>query len=228
MPDYAHCYTELGDLFKRIGRDARQVFVAGAAAITLPKGRQLFSSDDPADSVYVLLRGRVKVFCLAAEGKEMILWFCAPGELFGLAATRGDRRGVCARACERAELLSMPRERFQEFLLRYPAAALDVMDTLSQRVRTLGDTVQNLAATCVTGRVANLLQRLDAHGDGASGSELPLTHQDIADMVGCCRQSVTETLRDLKRTGAIACRRSSVRVVDIAALRAAAISPAPP
>jgi len=213
---------------ERLDTDARGALLTLAAPLALAKSDTLFASDDPVDSVYLLTRGRVKVYCLAADGRELILWFCLPGDLFGVAGTDNDLRGACARACESTEVLAIPRDRFRDFLLRYPSAALDVLDALSGRVRALSDTVQNLATTCVTGRVAGLLQRLDANHALCAGNinnrDIPLTHQDIADMVGCCRQSVSETLGELKRVGAIACGRNRVRVVDRAALQAATTS----
>lgn len=221
--------TIVPSLLERLDIDARTALRALATPLSLAKNDTLFSSDDPVDTVYLLTRGRVKVYCLAAEGKELILWFCVPGDLFGVAGTADDLRGACARACQASEVMAIPRERFREFLLRYPSAALEVLDALSQRVRTLSDTVQNLATTCVTERVASLLQRLDGNHRLCDGDvrchDIPLTHQDIADMVGCCRQSVSESLGELKRAGAISCGRSNVRVLNANALRAATISP---
>jgi CRP-like cAMP-binding protein len=212
---------------EKIGKDASRALLTMASEQRLKKGDILYLTDDSNDVVYLLRRGRVKIYCLAAEGKELILWFCHPGELFGLARTVGEQRDTCARACEPIEVLTIPRERFREFLSSHPAAALFVVDMLSRRLRTLSDTVQSFAATCVTGRVVNLLQRLgDCHnlrGDDAMTREIPLTHQDIADMIGCCRQSVTEILGQLKRSGAITCERNRVRIIDATALQASLI-----
>jgi CRP/FNR family transcriptional regulator len=209
-----------------LSTDASHALLALAVAQCLKKGDTLFLADEPSDAVYVLRRGRVKIYGLAAEGKELILWFCFPGDLFGLCGTDAGTRGVCARAGETSDVLSIPREDFREFLLRWPDAALSVIDTLGQRLRVLSDAVQNLAATSVTGRVVSLLQRLGTtHGtrDGETIQVgIPLTHQDIADMIGCCRQSVTETLGTLKRAGVIAYDHRHLRIIDRAALNAAA------
>jgi CRP/FNR family transcriptional regulator len=206
--------------------DARQALLARATVQRAKKGDTLFLADEPNGAVYVLQHGRVKIYGLAAEGKELILWFCFPGDLFGLSGTDAGTRGVCARAGESSDVLSIPREDFREFLLNWPDAALRVIDTLGQRLRVLSDAVQNLAATSVSGRVISLLQRLGTthgHRDGETiHLEIPLTHQDIADMIGCCRQSVTETLGTLKRAGAIAYDHHHVRILDRAALSAAA------
>jgi CRP-like cAMP-binding protein len=205
--------------------DARRELFELATEQRYGKGASVFTSDDPADSVFVLLRGRVKVYDLAEQGKELILWFFHSGDLFGIAEMSERHRGASARACENSEILSIPRERFRDFVTHRPDVAWRVIELLGRRLRTLGDVVQNLATTCVTGRVVKLLQRLDTVRakdlGGLAPPELQLTHQDIADMIGCCRQSVTETLGMLKRSGAIECERQRVRVVDAAALRAA-------
>lgn len=214
-----------GSFLSTLDAEARRALIEISAPHKYVKGDSIFAGDDEADSVFVIVRGRVKIYCLAEEGKELILWFFLAGDLFGIAGTPGQRRGVCARACESADILEIARGPFREFLAQRPDVGFTVMDTLGQRLRTLGDVVQNLASTCVTGRVIRLLQRLGAlesPGTERPGPyELPLTHQDIADMIGCCRQSVTETLGVLKRSGAIACERQRVRIIDAAVLEAA-------
>jgi CRP-like cAMP-binding protein len=211
-------------LFQLDGRTREQLF-ALATTHHCSRNATVFTGDDPADAVFLLLRGRIKVYDLAEDGKELILWFFHSGDLFGIAEASERQRGVSARACEASEILSIPRERFRDFLGQNAVAAWLVIELLGRRLRTLGDVVQNLATTCVTGRVVRLLQRLDAtyrtHVDQHAAPGIPVTHQDIADMIGCCRQSVTETLGALRRAGAIECERQSVRVVDPGALRAA-------
>ncbi len=218
-------YVISGSFLSRLDRDARDELTGLAMPMRFAKGDSIFSGDDGADSVYIVVRGRVKVFCLAEEGKELILWFFLAGDLFGVADTPSQRRGACARACEATDVLQVPRVAFRDFLTKRPTAGLTVIDTLSRRLRTLSDVVQSLATTCVTGRVVRLLQQLDAtygpHSPSRIPFDIPLTHQDIADMVGCCRQSVTETLGILKRSGAISCERQRVRIIDSFALEAA-------
>ncbi len=219
----------MGPFLSRLKNSTRDQLLTLGSEHSFLKGDSVFSSDDPAESVFVLLRGRVKIYDLAEEGKELILWFFQSGDLFGIADMTDTQRGANARACDASLALSIPRERFRDFLEHHPEVSWVVIELLGRRLRTLGDVVQNLATTCVTGRVVKLLQRLDASSfrrpGGASDNSLPLTHQDIADMIGCCRQSVTETLGMLKRTGAIECERQCVRVIDADRLRAALQSP---
>ena len=109
--------------------------------------------------------------------------------------------------CERSTLVSIPCENFQAFVRTHPAAALMVIDLLSLRVRSLGNTLQELVASDVTARVIMLLARLSAsYGKAADGEvclDLTVTQQEMADMVGATRQTVSSTLSMLKRSGAI-------------------------
>jgi len=168
----------------------------------------IFQLGAPCEHVYLLSQGRVKIFGLSALGKEVIQWFCLPGELFGLAEiARGGPRKVYAQACIDCEVYAVPPDHFKMFLARHPATSLSVIDLLSSRLRVLGDMLQNLTSDDVTTRVVKLLLRLCArygkHAEGQICLELPLTHQEMADMIGATRQTVTTVIGELKRMGAL-------------------------
>ncbi len=169
----------------------------------------VFSAGSPGRNVYFLRGGRVKIFQPAASGREVILWFCLPGEVFGLAeVARGGGRSVSALACEACELLCVAEDRFKLFVMARPHIALLSMQVLSSRLRLLGEMHANLVSDDVDTRIAKLILRLAARHGVRHGSELrltlPLTHQEIADMVGTRRQTVTSCLGDMKRSGVLA------------------------
>lgn len=168
----------------------------------------VFRVGAPADRVYLLREGRVKIFGLSGSGKETILWFCFPGEMFGLAEiARGQDREVYAQACTDCEYDSIPQARFKQFLATRPDVAMAVLELFSCRLRVLGELLQALTADDVTTRVVKLLLRMCArYGrpmDGRVCLDIPLTHQEMADMVGATRQTVTAVLSDLRRLGAL-------------------------
>lgn len=168
----------------------------------------VFRVGTPADHVYLLRAGRIKIFGLSGSGKETILWFCFPDEVFGLAEiARGQDREVYAQACTDCEYDAIPRAKFKEFLTSRPAVAMAILELFSCRLRVLGEMLQALTADDVTTRVVKLLLRLSArYGRPMEGTiclDIPLTHQEMADMVGATRQTVTAVLNDLKRLGAL-------------------------
>ncbi len=172
------------------------------------KGEYVFRAGAAGDNVYLLRSGKVKIHQFSPGGREVILWFCFAGEVFGLAeVARGGGRAVNAQACEASELLAVPQERFRDFLVSHPDVALLCMQVLSSRMRVLGEIFVNLVSDDVNTRIAKLIVRLAAHYGSQVGRDvvlnIPLTHQEIADMVGTSRQTVTSSLSELKRQGVL-------------------------
>lgn len=172
------------------------------------KGDHVFRAGAPGHHVYFLKSGKVKIYQLSPLGREVILWFCFPGEIFGLAeVARGGGRVVNAQVSDHSEVLAVSQEQFKGFLAEHPQAALLSMQVLSSRLRILGEMFVNLVSDDVNTRIAKLILRLSARYGTRVGKEIflniPLTHQEIADMVGTSRQTVTSTLSTLKKQGVL-------------------------
>lgn len=172
------------------------------------KGELVFRSGGAGANVYFLKTGKVKIYQPSPMGREVILWFCFPGEIFGLAeVARGGGRVVNAQACVPSEVLVVPQERFRALLRTHPDIAMASMQVLSSRLRVLGDMLVNLVSDDVNTRIAKLILRLGARYGTRVGTEIhlaiPLTHQEIADMIGTSRQTVTSALSALKRQGVL-------------------------
>lgn len=195
------------DFWGRLPADTRTALSSRGNTVRFKKGAPIFRAGSSGEHVYILTEGRVKVYALSSLGRAVILWFCLPGEMFGLAEmARGGERVVHAEACSDAEALVVPRDRFRAFLESDNSVAMLVVDMLSCRLRGLTDTVLNLIADDVTTRVVKLLLRLDQRygvplGDGSRRLDIPLTHQEMADMIGTTRQSVSSAINELKQQG---------------------------
>lgn len=179
-----------------------------AHAESYARGQFVFRAGAPGKQVYFLKSGKVKICQISPRGREVILWFCFPGEIFGLAeVARGGGRVVNALACAESEVLAVSQEQFKNFLGDHPQVALLSMQVLSARLRVLGEMFVNLVSDDVNTRIAKLMLRLSARYGTRVGKEIflnvPLTHQEIADMIGTSRQTVTSALSDLKRRGVL-------------------------
>ncbi|MCB1787911.1 MAG: Crp/Fnr family transcriptional regulator [Chromatiaceae bacterium] len=197
----------------------------------LQKGETIFSRGSLGENVYVLTEGRAKIYEMSPLGREVILWFCLPGEIFGLAELpSGGRRPVSANACTQVRLLVVSRKRFLAFLESHPKVASLIIELLSCRMRMLGDWMLNMATDDVSARLAKLLLRLRAQYGVpcsircgcASQIDFELTHQEIADMIGTSRQTVSTLLNRLKRDGIIQLNRKIMHLIDIPSLDAVA------
>lgn len=205
------------DFLSKMDHTDRENLIALSNKHHYQKGDYIFQVGDPGKFVYLLVDGRAKISQLSTAGKEMILWFCLPGEIFGLAELpRGGTREVFAQACTDADVYVISREDFNAFLLKNPSTAMQIIDLLSCRMRVLGHVLMNLATDDVTSRIIKLILRLGARYPQSSHTcshlEYPMTHQEIADMVGTSRQTVTGVLGQLRKKGVVSMERHRIRI----------------
>ena len=184
----------------------RSELTALGVQVKITKDELVFHAGCISDYVYILIDGRVKIYELTADGREVILWFCFPGEMFGLAETmRGSLRRVHAQACSHVTLLKIKHEHFMQYLKANAQMSFAVMQLFACRLRELSDMMTNLVADDVRSRVIKLLTRLGSRYGEAENQDikldLALTHQEMADMIGTTRQTVTTVLNQLKREG---------------------------
>jgi len=174
----------------------------------------LFRAGDRSNDVYIVADGCIRLFRISSTGKETILWFSFPGEIFGMAELwRGNDRQIHAVANEASQIYSIRRRDFTAFLGAHPEAAMKAISILSARVRSLGNALVGLASDNVETRIARLLVRFAAVSSGTrccagvTEGELcvnvRLTHQDIANLIGASRQTVTTTLAHLRKQGIV-------------------------
>lgn len=183
------------------------------------KNELIFQAGSPGKQVYFLIDGRAKIYQLSPGGKEVIMWFCFQGEMFGLAEVyRGGRREVYARACTDISVIQVSQDNFKHFIAENTAAALLTIEILSCRLRVLGDMLLNLATDDVTSRIIKLLTRLNARYGKKVGNDIfldiPLTHQEIADMVSSSRQTVSTILGDMKKKGILSIQNHRIHITE--------------
>jgi len=200
-----HGFIPPADFLAKLRPTDKQDLLSVGTRQESKKNEIIFQAGSPGDNVYFLVSGRAKIYQLAhTSAKEVILWFCFPGEMFGLAEVcRQEKRGVYARACTDSELLKISQSDFKDFIRTHSDAAWLTIDLLSCRMRVLGDMLLNLAADDVNSRVIKLLLRLTAYYgktiDNETYLDINLTHQEMADMIGASRQTVSSILGDLKK-----------------------------
>lgn len=172
------------------------------------KDDYVFQAGSIKKNFYLLLNGRVKLYRVSSIGKEVTQWFCFPGEAFGLSELKStDHQSIYAQCCEKSDVLAIPLVKFNDFIKLSPEIALKIIEQLSIRLKITGDTLLNLTSDDVKTRLIKLLMRLNMrfgveHKKGIL-IDITITHKEIADMIGACRQSVTTALGELKDSGDI-------------------------
>lgn len=172
------------------------------------KGEYVFQASTPKKYFYILVHGRVKLCRVSSAGREVIQWFCFPGEIFGLSEIhQSNQREIYAQCCESSEVYAIALNQFEKFIGHSPELAMKVIEQLSERLKVVGDSLLNFTSDSVRIRLIKLLIRLTMHS-GVNYKkgvliDVKLTHKELSDMVGTCRQSVTTALGELKSEGYI-------------------------
>lgn len=189
------------------------------------KRRQpLYVPGDPSSNVYVLKRGRVKIANTDATGKEITFEILEPGEVFGeLEALDGLPRATAAEALDDALICAIPRDAFTQYLAMHPAVTVELTKIIGLRLRKIQSRVEDLVFRDVPARLAHLLIELGKN-DGVADTvgtriKAKLTHQEMANLIGCSRETVSATLGQFRDQGLISMDGRMMTIVNQEGLR---------
>lgn len=183
----------------------------------------LFAAGDRSDMVFIVVNGRVKLSTAAENGKEVILDLLKAGDILGeTALVESGVRQLSAEALEDSTLLGLRCDDFEVLMRQWPALACAVTKILARRLLLRQRQLQRLVSKSVSSRLAALL--LDELHEQACVSTvyLDLTHQEIAQLIGTSRETVTALLSRFAGLAMIAHDRRTITVLDLATLTACA------
>jgi CRP-like cAMP-binding protein len=201
-------YWKRVHLFEGVEERGQRAFFDCAKKHEYAKGRHIVFPNDPGSKIFYLKSGLVKIYNLSEHGQATIYWFCVSGEVFGMGGITGcSEQMVFAQAVEESHVFTIGRHKFEELLRAHPQLGLNVMRLMGARLRLACDTVASLPLQSADMRLARQLLRLAEncghlkHG----GVELRahITHQEFANMIGSCRQTVTVALQHFRDRGLI-------------------------
>lgn len=179
----------------------------------------VFHEGDHGDTLYIIKGGRVKIAKVAIDGREKTLTILQPGDFFGeMAIFDNMPRSATAEAIDNdVRLFGLNKKDFERLIHEYPSIALRIMKDLTRRIRQINQQVEDLAFKDVHGRVSSTLFQLLETEEEISGqtlSRLRMTHQDLANMVGSSRETVTRALNRLQNEGIISISHQQIQILD--------------
>lgn len=195
------------------------------------RGDCLFRQGDPADSVLILLSGKVKMSFMNSNGQDTLIRIHLPGSLLGLSAlgSRGERE-LTATALEDIAVSTIPKRKFMDFIMHDGEMGLFLARLLIDRLRSLHSRLGDAPGSTVEQRLAHALIVLshDQPSPRSARSELTvaLTHEELASVVNARRQTVTEALGRFVKAGHIRVAKRRIVITNLDAL--AALLPEPP
>jgi len=210
-------YNQRVQIFSGLESEEMTRIATQARSLRKDRGQFIYIAGDRADFVYILKRGRVKLSVLAETGKEIAIDIIQPGEIFGeFALVDESLRSNMTQALDDVLMWVFSRQDFTKLLTTQPKLALSYIKLVGDRRRRMEKKLSDITSKAVSARICELLHELatsSAEVETTAGNYLvPLTHHDVASLIGAARQTTTTVLNDLERRGIIELGRGSIRV----------------
>ena len=211
-------------LFSSLSDDQLGSVQKSSRTIEREKNTVLFSEGDSGDFLLIVISGRVKISLLGGEGKEIILAILGPRSFLGeMAVLDGAPRSATATTLEKTALLRWSRKEFLKVVLQDETLAMKILGHLARCLREANEQIRTLAMFDIHGRIVRGLLRL-AHEQGTRENtriviEPRPSHQVLAQMIGCQRETVSRAMKMLEKAGYVKVAKRSLAIEERALRR---------
>lgn len=190
----------------------------------VPKDQVILLEDEEGDTLFIILEGKVKVSSYSESGKEVIFSLLGGGDFFGdMSLLDGKTRSASVVAVEDTKIQLIRRSDFYNIISEYPGIAMKLLGELASRIRKADDRIESLALLDVTGRVAGILIELAEQRGKVCDDQVTIearpTHQELANMVGTTRETVTRVMKQLEMKDYIEVSGKDVTIISMEAFK---------
>ena len=184
-----------------------------------PRGHTIYRAGDPSDGLYIVHKGRVKIYRLSENGKEQLVRILEPGDFTGeLSLFNESVHDAYAETMQSTELCVMNRVDFQSFLMKYPAIGLKVMGEFANRLADSEKQTARIALETTETRIAMYLADLSEEGN-SDDIKLPMTRKDLASHIGTSPETISRKLAEFEESGWIRqMGQRDIKILDLDAL----------
>jgi CRP/FNR family transcriptional regulator, nitrogen oxide reductase regulator len=206
-------------VFQNATDDDLHLILENSIARSMEESGFFFFQGDPADYLYILINGQIKLLQTNPNGQNVNLRTIYPWQMFGALGAVREKANypASAQALEDSSALAVRSDFLHAMLETRPYMSFDLMQLMTSYIQEMQDRYRELATERVEQRVASTLLRLAAQTGTKSGKEtiieLSFSRQDMAEMTGTTLYTVSRLLSDWERKGIIATGRERVRVL---------------
>ncbi|NIR50905.1 Crp/Fnr family transcriptional regulator [candidate division KSB1 bacterium] len=198
-------YLKNFNIFDNFSESDLESFTKYLRAEEFDKGETILIPHDSERHVYFLMKGKVKVFHIDEDGREIILVILREGEIFGLLAVIEEYSNPLVVALEECLVGYMHESDFQNLMEEKPELCFTIYKYIGKRLITIENRLDELLFQDIPTRLARLLLRLSREypreRDCGVQIDLRLTQQEIADLIGASREATSAALNPFKRNG---------------------------
>ncbi len=205
------------ELFTGLDDDVMAEVEAMTSLTTCRAGQLIYEPEQTGEVLFFLKQGHVQIYRISADGKKLIVSDVKPGSFFGEMSLLGQAMaGNFAEANRDSLICAMSRGDVHNLLSAHPPIAERVIEHLASRLQSAEARLETLAYQRLEARLASaLLRECDPENNTVRG----FTQQDLADMVGASRESVTRLLNQMAKANIVELKRRMIRLLDPQALR---------
>ena len=221
MEDPAIHYVAAGDIFANLEPRERAEVERLISFGHYPPGQLFHSPNEPGEQLFVLRSGRVRIYKLSPEGRALTLMVLEPLTIFGEMTLVGQwLHDTFAEAMTECTIGVIGRDVLRRILERYPQVAIAFMELMGQRLRAMENKLADIAFKNVPQRLASVLLNLAGVPSGQARPAVPpsvvrYTHQQLAEMIGSYRETVTKAIGELREAGIIRIDDDAISLTDL-------------
>lgn len=213
------CKNRKSNYFCNLGEDNLNTFESLKITNAYPKGSTLYMQGQNANGVYILCKGRVKLSTCSRDGKVIILHVAEPGEVLGLSSVISNTHHLAtAEVIEPCQVNFVKKEDYLNFIKQNPEACLSAVKQLGVNYQNAYFQICSLGlSNSVADRLAALFLGWCKESPNQSESvylRMSYTHEEIAQMIGTSRETVTRLLKDFKSRKLISLKGSDLVIHD--------------
>jgi CRP/FNR family cyclic AMP-dependent transcriptional regulator len=212
-PDHKIRYLSLIDILRDLELPVLAWLADHTTMITARRGQLIYTPGETREALFLLKAGSVRLYRLTVDGKKLVLSTLEPHTVFGDMPLAGQQMyGAYAEAVSDCTICVLGRADLEKLIETRPLVAIRLLEIVGQRLLEAEAIIEDFAFKGVPARLATLLVRLSGR-DGADEVR-GYSHQDLAEMIGSYRETVTATLDDFKRRDLVAVGRRHIQILD--------------
>ena len=217
------CHLRSENFFCALPQESLEAFNQMTHAEAFPEGAVIFLEGQTPRGIFMLCQGQAKLSTTARDGKTFILRIAKAGEILGLHATvTGRPHELTVETMQPCQLNFVSREDFLPFLKKHGDACLHAAQHISRDCKDAYDVVRSIGLShSVSGRLAKFLLTSATDGQVTNGvvrTRLALTHEDIAQLTGTSRETITRILSEFRKKDIVELKGSTLIIHDKPAL----------
>jgi CRP-like cAMP-binding protein len=218
-------YVDAGDIFRNLAPEQREQIEQLLSYKTYPAGQIFHSPDEYGEQLFVLRAGQVRLYKLSTEGRALTLAVLEAITIFGEMTLVGQwMHDTFAEAITECTIGIIDREALRQILENYPQVALSFMELMGQRLHAIENKLADIAFKSVPQRLASVLLNLANISVAPVPVDAPpavmrYTHQQLAEMVGSYRETVTKAMGEFREAGLIRVEEETVYLTDLEELQ---------